>query len=113
MLEFNIFGIPYYGYESCDLSSNLNTELCSRWSSLAAFYPLSRNYYKSVNTDLNKKLANSARNALKTRYEILPYYYTLFYKAHLSGDTVIRPLFHEYFKHFVCFKIHLKILIVY
>lgn len=34
--------------------------------------------------------------ALRIRYTLLPYYYTLFYKSHLNGSTVIRPLFHEY-----------------
>jgi maltase-glucoamylase len=35
-------------------------------------------------------------SALQIRYTLLPYYYTLFYKAHTQGSTVIRPLFHEY-----------------
>ena len=35
-------------------------------------------------------------DALHIRYTLLPYYYTLFYKAHTRGDTVIRPLFHEF-----------------
>lgn len=35
-------------------------------------------------------------SALRIRYTLLPYYYTLFYKAHTIGSTVIRPLFHEY-----------------
>ncbi|CAF4042430.1 unnamed protein product, partial [Rotaria sordida] len=35
-------------------------------------------------------------SALHIRYTLLPYYYTLFYKAHTQGSTVIRPLFHEY-----------------
>ena len=41
-------------------------------------------------------MISAARNALNIRYEILPYYYTLFYKAHTRGNTVARPLFHEY-----------------
>jgi alpha-glucosidase (family GH31 glycosyl hydrolase) len=35
-------------------------------------------------------------SALRIRYTLLPYYYTLFYKAHVHGSTVIRPLFHEF-----------------
>ncbi|CAF4164712.1 unnamed protein product, partial [Rotaria sordida] len=35
-------------------------------------------------------------STLRIRYTLLPYYYTLFYKAHTQGSTVIRPLFHEY-----------------
>jgi maltase-glucoamylase len=45
---------------------------------------------------LGPDVVKSARNALNIRYKILPYYYTLFYKAHKSGYTVARPLFHEY-----------------
>lgn len=44
---------------------------------------------------LGNVVATAARQALLTRYEMLPYYYTLFYKAHTEGNTVVRPLFHE------------------
>ena len=35
-------------------------------------------------------------SVLRIRYTLLPYYYTLFYKSHTTGSTVIRPLFHEF-----------------
>jgi alpha-glucosidase (family GH31 glycosyl hydrolase) len=49
---------------------------------------------------MSDDVIRSAKNALTVRYEILPYYYTLFYKAHTAGNTVIRPLFHEYVIYF-------------
>jgi maltase-glucoamylase len=45
---------------------------------------------------LGPNVIKAAKYALDIRYEILPYYYTLFYKSHVYGNTVIRPLFHEY-----------------
>ena len=48
-------------------------------------------------------VANVSRVILGIRYSLLPYYYTLFYKAHRSVDssntpaaTVTRPLFFEF-----------------
>jgi alpha-glucosidase (family GH31 glycosyl hydrolase) len=48
---------------------------------------------------------------LHIRYRLLPYYYTLFYKAHTNGSTVIRPLFHEYPKDKQTLDIFLQFLI--
>ena len=49
--------------------------------------------------------------ALRIRYSLLPYYYTLFYKSHLYGSTVIRPLFHEYPTDSKTFNIFLQFLV--
>jgi len=37
-----------------------------------------------------------SRNALNIRYMLLPYLYTLFYRAHVYGETVARPLLFEF-----------------
>ena len=44
---------------------------------------------------MGQMVVMSAKKALNTRYYLLPYLYTLFYRAHLYGETVARPLFLE------------------
>uniref|UniRef100_A0A8D2MBE7 alpha-glucosidase n=1 Tax=Zonotrichia albicollis TaxID=44394 RepID=A0A8D2MBE7_ZONAL len=100
MLEFNLFGIPYVGADICGFFDDTTEELCRRWMQLGAFYPFSRNHNGELHQDpavfgSNSLLVNSSKHYLNIRYTLLPYLYTLLYKAHTRGDTVTRPLLHE------------------
>ncbi|XP_038616574.1 maltase-glucoamylase, intestinal [Tachyglossus aculeatus] len=104
MLEFNLFGIPLVGPDICGYSGNVTEELCARWMQLGAFYPFSRNHNGRGFRDQDPAafgrdslLANSSRHYLNIRYSLLPYLYTLFYRAHTEGSTVARPLMHEFY----------------
>jgi len=44
---------------------------------------------------LGPLVIESAKKALLTRYSLLPYLYSLFWRAHIYGETVARPLFFE------------------
>uniref|UniRef100_A0A4W4HER0 alpha-glucosidase n=1 Tax=Electrophorus electricus TaxID=8005 RepID=A0A4W4HER0_ELEEL len=102
MLEFNLFGVPYIGADICGFFDNTTEELCSRWMQVGAFYPFSRNHnaqgYKAQDPaafGVNSTVVKTSKHYLEIRYTLLPYLYTLFYKAHVSGDTVVRPVMHE------------------
>uniref|UniRef100_A0A8C5IJG5 P-type domain-containing protein n=1 Tax=Junco hyemalis TaxID=40217 RepID=A0A8C5IJG5_JUNHY len=102
MLEFNLFGIPYVGADICGFFEDTTEELCRRWMQLGAFYPFSRNHNGELHQDpavfgSNSSLVNSSKHYLNIRYTLLPYLYTLHYKAHTRGDTVTRPLLHEFY----------------
>lgn len=66
-----------------------------------AFYPFSRNHNSddTIEQDpvaMGPKVVAAAKYALNMRYTLLPYLYYLFYKAHVYGDSVARPLFFEF-----------------
>lgn len=105
MLEFNLFGIPMVGSDICGFLLDTSEELCRRWMQVGAFYPFSRNHngqgYKvqdPASFGADSLLLNSSRHYLSIRYTLLPYLYTLFYHAHSRGDTVARPLLHEFYE---------------
>lgn len=100
ILTFSILGIPLMGADICGFNGNTTAALCQRWMQLGAFYPFSRNHNTDDGIDqdptaFGQTVATSSRDALLIRYSLLPYLYTLFWKAHVDGDTVARPLFFE------------------
>ncbi|XP_029347280.1 lysosomal alpha-glucosidase [Acyrthosiphon pisum] len=101
IINFNLFGIPLVGADICGFHHDTTIELCSRWIQLGAFYPFSRNHNGQYMKDqdpaaLGSNVLSSAKKSLITRYYLLPYLYSLFWKAHVYGETVVRPLFFEY-----------------
>lgn len=98
-LDFSLFGVPLTGIPVGGFRGEPSDELLRRWYQLAAMQPFMIAYsdFKMKNSALVDNINEMIRTAVKTRYQILPYLYTLFYDAHQTGSLVVKPLFFEFF----------------
>jgi len=105
MLEFSLFGMTYTGADICGFMGNTNAELCRRWFQLGAYYPFCRSHNDLHNTDQDPgywveaghpEVTKAAVDSLRTRYQLLHYLYTRFYRSHVTGETLARPVHHEF-----------------
>jgi alpha-glucosidase (family GH31 glycosyl hydrolase) len=100
IFNFQLFGIPMVGADICGFAGDTNVELCSRWMQLGSFYPFMRNHNKidAINQEpysLGPTVLETSRAALKFRYSILKYYYSIFIRNKQVG-SVFRPLFFDF-----------------
>lgn len=99
-LSFSLYGIPMFGVDTCGFNGNSDEELCNRWMQLSAFFPFYRNH--NVLSAIPQEpyrwasVIEASKAAMKIRYAILPYMYTLMYLAHSTGSTVMRALAWEF-----------------
>jgi alpha-glucosidase len=95
-----MFGITYSGADVCGFNGVATEEMCTRWMELGAFYPFARNHNVIGSAGQEPYVWNStaeaSRIALGARYEMLPYFYTLFEESNRVGTGVWRPLIFEY-----------------
>ncbi|KAF9296133.1 hypothetical protein BGZ74_010460 [Mortierella antarctica] len=101
VLSFGLFGIPFTGSDICGFIGNTTEELCLRWHQLGALYPFARNHNTLGANPQEAYLwpttvLPAARQALRIRYSLLPYYYTLFDRASRVGTPLWQPLFFQY-----------------
>ncbi|XP_064480502.1 lysosomal alpha-glucosidase-like isoform X2 [Ornithodoros turicata] len=99
ILTSNLLGMPFVGADICGTNGNATPSLCARWHALGAFYPFARNHNGKGFVDQDPAalfISDQVRSPLRTRLELLPYLYTLFYRNSVHGEPVMRPLFYEF-----------------
>lgn len=101
LLSLNVAGLPFSGADVGGFFKDPDPELLTRWYQAAAFQPFFRGH-AHLDTKRREpwlyedKYKNLIRNAIRRRYALLPYWYTLFYHASQDGTPIIRPLWVEY-----------------
>ncbi len=100
IFNFQMFGIPFVGADICGFNGNTTIPLCSRWMQLGAFYPMMRNhnsmYSNGQEPYITDKLASVSRKAIRTRYILSRYLYTLHMRTVLHGGVYFKPLLFDF-----------------
>lgn len=99
VLNMGLSGQPFVGPDIPGFAGNTNAKEAAQWWADGALYPFARGH-SSKSTKQNKerwsfgkKAENVARTAIERRYRLLPYFYTLYRNASLTGLPVMRPVF--------------------
>lgn len=101
LLSLSIAGIPFVGADVGGFFRNPEEELLVRWYQAAAFNPFYR-AHAHIDTKrrepwlFSENAKNAIRDALRMRYQMLPYWYTVFYEHMVTGLPVLRPLWLEF-----------------
>jgi len=97
-LNLGLSGQPFSGPDIGGFVNNGDGKQFGRWMGVGALLPFARGHTGKGNRDkepwsFGKDVEDTCRTALERRYRLLPYLYTLFREASVTGLPVARPVF--------------------
>jgi alpha-glucosidase len=102
MLEnLGLSGFAFSGADVGGYAGSPSMELLTKWLEVAAFQPIDRDHTEKGTADQEPWVGGPEQEAIRrhfieTRYQLMPYLYTLAEEASRTGMPVMRPLFLEY-----------------
>ncbi|KAG0253460.1 hypothetical protein DFQ27_007378 [Actinomortierella ambigua] len=101
LLTIGLSGLPFSGADVGGFFGNPDPELLTRWYQAGIYYPFFRAH---AHLDSKRRepwlfgepYTSQIREAVRTRYAYLPFWYTLFYETSIDGAPIIRPMFTEF-----------------
>ncbi|KAM9787050.1 neutral alpha-glucosidase C isoform X1 [Syngnathus typhle] len=100
-LSMCVAGLSFTGADIGGFIPEPTTDLLIRWYQAACMQPFFRGH-SSMNSArrepwvFEKHVTDAIRAVIEERYRLLPFWYTLFYRAHTNGLPVLRPLWIEF-----------------
>ncbi|MFN9992485.1 MAG: TIM-barrel domain-containing protein [Phycisphaerales bacterium] len=97
-LNVSLSGQPFIGPDIGGFAGNGDGKMFARWMGFGAMLPFARGHTGKGNIDkepwsFGPEVEAVCREALNRRYRLMPYYYTLFREASVTGLPVVRPIF--------------------
>jgi alpha-glucosidase len=102
MIEnLGLSGFAFTGADVGGYAGSPSMDLLTRWFEVAAFQPIDRDHTEKGTADQEPWVGGAAQEAMRrhfieTRYELLPYIYTLADEASRTGLPLVRPIFLEF-----------------
>ncbi|KAM6131129.1 neutral alpha-glucosidase C isoform 2-T2 [Pterocles gutturalis] len=101
LLTISMAGISFCGADVGGFIGDPEPELLVRWYQAGAYQPFFRGHSNMESKRrepwlFGEKNTQIIREAIRERYVLLPYLYTLFYRAHTAAEPVMRPLWVEF-----------------
>jgi alpha-glucosidase len=102
MLEnLGLSGFAFSGADVGGYAGTPSPELLTKWLEVAAFQPIDRDHTEKGTGDQEPWVGGPRQEAIRrhfieTRYELMPYLYSLAEEASRTGLPVVRPLFLEF-----------------
>lgn len=98
VLNLGLSGQPFTGPDIGGFAGNGDGKLFARWMGVGALLPFARGHTGKENIDkepwsFGPEVEKTCREALKRRYRLMPYLYTVFREAAETGLPVARPVF--------------------
>ena len=102
MLEnLGLSGFAFSGADVGGYAGTPSTQLLTRWFEVAAFQPIDRDHTEKGTGDQEPWVGGPEqegirRHYIETRYQLMPYLYTVAEEASRTGLPIVRPLFLEF-----------------
>ncbi|KJH69692.1 glycoside hydrolase family 31 protein [Aliterella atlantica] len=101
LCNMGLSGVAFVGCDVGGFAGNATAELFARWIQVGMLYPFMRGHSAMTTAQhepwvFGDRTESICREYLNLRYQLLPYYYTLFWQAATTGAPILRPLVYEF-----------------
>ncbi len=100
-INLGLSGVAFNGPDVGGFFGHTDEELLTRWYQAGFLFPFFRNHSTNHTKEqepwsFGPLCLARIRDAVYTRYRLMPYLYNCFFAHHLAGDPVLRPLLYEF-----------------
>jgi alpha-glucosidase len=101
VLNLGMSGIAFAGPDIGGFAHHASGELLARWTQMGSLFPFCRNHSVIESTRqepwmFGERVEDICREYIGLRYRLMPYLYSLFREAHVTGTPILRSLIMEY-----------------